>query len=261
MIIAPPIHNGRNGFGGAMSRGKPSQYYIGFWPCQQADGDDDDEQVTDRSGNGFHATIGALTASEAWANPGALTTKDEALHCARIPASAVDFRFAHDSLIVHLRALATKEASSEAILGNRATGKGWALTVAANGDLQWAVTNPTNTFFSTSIAGVYASAVWASVFGAYDVTTGTLRLGANGALITDSAISLENLIASDNDAQDGIAIGGRGGASQNGSIAGQFKFVGICVLPDRGLPANLADLCKRLHYHPMIPLTARDLGA
>lgn len=240
-----------------------STYCTGWWPCQQADGDSDDEQVTDRSGNDAHATIGLLTAAEAWDTQGYLHTLNDGQHNGRIPAAKCPHRFSTMSLIVELTAQVSKEGSTEAIFGNRDANYGYALTCTTAGALQWVFTaDGSTTFGSATSTTPYASAELHHVVGTYDLLTGELGIYVDGTnrISNPSLTPQATIIASDGMSPSDTVIGGRGVTAASGAIAGLFQHVRTYSLPGRGLPENIDDIVKRMYAFRTIPLSAVELG-
>lgn len=271
-MIAPPIGNSRNGFGGAQSA-RPSRYYMGFWPCQQADGDADDEQVTDRSGNGAHATLNSLTSAEAWNTAGYLESLALQGHAATIPLAKWTPRFATHSFIVSAWQDITAGGSTLRCFGNgvggAGNGSGWNMCVTNGGALQVNLCNANGvSFFSaTSAAGGYGSITpyaspglhhWMLGYNLADLSF-SIYVDGSPALIGNKTISSAELLVADLNVEYGPAIGGRAPTSSTALIATKTKLVHMLGFKSLGLPSNIADIAKLLYRHPRLMLRDQDL--
>lgn len=249
--------------GGAQS-GRPSSYYMGFWPCQQADGDADDEQITDRSGNGAHAPIGSLTSAEAWTNAGFFTSIADTTHCGLLDNTYWTHRFATDSLIISGVLRATKPAATGRFFGDGldTTRTGFALALTTDGALQVVISSSAaaSSFVTPTTAQPWNSLATASFLVAYDVSDYSWSMFLNGAIDKDriTNVSSANMILADASRTQPIAIGGRPLGSA-GLLASQLRFLHAIKLPGRALPTNLAALAQRLHAHPRLMLRNSDL--
>lgn len=248
--------------GGAQSS-RPSQYYMGFWPCQQAEGDDDESQVTDRSGNGAHASIQSLTPAEAWANAGFFSSLASTNHNAAIPQAKWTHRFSTGSLIIAgvLRAV-TDGANNLRFFGNGVSTSfnGFTLNVSASGGLQLVAYHPGGTSFSGAIAGVWGSLATKSFLAAYDLGTNSVTLYADAVrgVTQNKSISAADILAADTSVGRDTIVGGW--ATSSSLLASQLRFIHALDLRGRSLPplARLDALAYRLHTHPRIMLRDKD---
>lgn len=247
---------------------RPSQYYMGYWPCQQADGDADDEQVTDRSGKGAHATLGSLTSAEAWANATFVTSVKEGGHHAQIPLAYWTHRFSLGSLIVAgwMRTV-TDGVNAFRVLGNSvdAARTGFALVVTSTGDLQVNIVNtttPSNFTNSTSPAVPYATDTLHSWLMAYDQPTCSFSIfvDAVARLTNNTALSRTTVEGADAAVTAPVHIGGRPGTSTTNITVVRTRHLHALDFPGRGLPSNLAAIAHRLHHHPRLMLTDQELS-
>jgi len=258
--------------GGAQSA-LPSARYIGFWPCQQADGDDDDEQVTDRSGNAAHATLNSLTSAEAWNTAGYLEALASQGHSATIPLAKWTPRFGTHSFLVSAWQNITAGGSTLRCFGNgvggAGSGSGWNMCVTSAGALQVNLCNANGgSFFSaTSAAGGLGSITpysspglhqWALAYNRSDLSFSIYVDGA-AALVGNTTISAAELLAADQNVEYGPSIGGRAPTSNTALIATKTRLVHILGFEGLDLPANIADVVKRLYQHPRLMLREQDL--
>lgn len=253
-------------FRGGATSAVPSSYYMGFWPCQQADGDADDEQVTDRSGNGAHATLGSLTSVEAWNTAGYLESLASAGHSAQIPLASWTHRFSSGSLIIAAWAQLVKGGAAVRIFGNGITtalGSGFNVLVSTAGALQFNVAYGTSSSVSsgsTSPSLPYAADELHSWLLAYDWLDKSITVYVDGAIALNrnTTITPADFVGADVAVLNGPAIGGRPAASGTGLVATKFKMVHALDLAGKALPSNLAAIAQRLHAHPRLMLRDSD---
>lgn len=246
--------------GGAQSA-LPSRYYMGFWPCQQADGDADDEQVTDRSGNGAHMSLGALTSAEAWANAGCVTTLSDTNHAPQLSLANRPYRYSTDSLIISAEQFVTKEAGAIRVAGdaNGIAATGMNIVVANTGALQvHAVGSSTSLFSGGCTATPYASAVFAKWLIAYDAVARTISYFVDGvaAGLGNQSVTASHWDTLDANRAYGFCLGGQPAAT---SKATKARFCHLLYFQGRGLPTNLAAIAHRLHAHPRLMLRDQDI--
>lgn len=241
---------------------KPSQYYMYYMPMQQADGDDDDTQVTDRSGNGAHATLGNLTSAEAWANEGYLTSLDDDAHSAQLPIAYWTHRMATRALILSMQMRAVKVASSLRFWGSGVgtTSTGPMLICTSAGAIQFAVnitsTGTVQTFSGTS-ATPYASDSLHTIGVAWDPTTLTMYYYIDGAFsVSASNLSSSTIALSDGAYPAYLSLSGRP-AGASARLANRMRHQHALNLPT--LPTNHAAIMQRLHAHPRLMLRDSDL--
>lgn len=233
-----------------------------FFPCQQADGDDDDEQVTDRSGQDAHATIGNLTSAEAWTNAGYLTTIAEANHYAKIPVANWTFRFATDSLLLFMYLQGVKGAQNLSFFGGGfdQTHTGLRGYIDTSGRVIFGLYHTASGSISQwngTTATPFATDTLHSVGIYYDTTVNTLSYFIDGTLDstkTGPSINARNL--ADGAVTADVGVGGWAGNSN--LLASKVKFVHALRLPGLAAPSNLAAIMKRLHDHPRTMLRDRD---
>jgi len=231
---------------------------MGYWPCQQADGDADDEQVTDRSGQGAHATLGSLTSAEAWANAGYVSSLDEVAHQAQIPQAKWAHRFSLGSLIVFAnQRLVYDGVNAIRVFGNCVDGTktGFAVVVTSTGALQINIVNPTSAsnFSNGTSATPYATDSLHSWMLAYDWSTRSFTIGIDGALSSvsgNTAMSATTVLAADSAVTAPTHIGGRPGGTAANIAAVRTKHLHAFNLVGRDLPSNFAALYARYHAHP-----------
>ncbi len=253
-------------FGGGSSVVVPSRYYMGFWPCQQADGDADDEQVTDRSGKGAHATLGSLTSAEAWANAGYVSSLDEGGHQAQIPLAYWTPRFSLSSFIVAgQQQLIADGANAVRIIGNGADAArtGFGLTVTTGGALQVNIINTAgSSFTNTTSTSPYASDSLHSWLMAYDQPTCSFWIFVDAVLrlSNNTALSRTTVYGADDAVTAPVHIGGRPGTSTTNITVVKTRFLHALDLPGLSLPSNLAAIAHRLHHHPRLMLTDQELS-
>jgi len=252
-------------FRGGAASAVPSSYYMGFWPCQQADGDADDEQVTDRSGKSAHASIGSLTSTEAWANAGYVTTIAEAGHFAQVPLAKWTHRFTLGSLIVAGWSKLQAQASTRRFMGHGTseTVTGFALAVATTGALQVNIvgTGSVNAFSTATTEQPYSTDSLHSWLMAYDFVAKTISIGIDGAIVQsgNTAVTAAQFAAADGAVSLGPAIGGRSGVSGATTlVANTTRFVHAFDLVGKSLPTNLAAICQRLYTQPRLMLRDQD---
>lgn len=247
---------------------RTSRYYMGFWPCQQADGDADDEQVTDRSGNGAHATIGNLTPAEAWANSGFFTSLQDTLHSAQVPLLKWTHRFSEGSLIIAGVMRAVKDVSAtRRFIGNAnasAGASGFALCVSTLGALQPVMYDSAgnSSFGITTGVADWGSLTTLSFLAAYNLGTygWTLYTGGVRRKTDDKTISQAHTLSADDAVTKDTAIGGWAGSVS--MLACQMKYVHALDLRGHALPStDLLDiLASRLHSYPRFIVRDQDLG-
>jgi len=239
---------------------------MGFWPCQQADGDADDEQVTDRSGKGAHATLGSLTSAEAWANAGYVLSLDEGGHQAQIPLEKWTHRFSIGSLIVaSQQQLVADGANAVRIIGNGADAArtGFGLTVTTDGALQVNIINTSgSSFTNTTTTSPYASDSLHSWMLAYDQPTCSFWIFVDSVLRLSNNISLSRatVYGADDAVTAPTHVGGRPGTSATNITTVNTRFLHALNLPGLSLPPNLAAIAHRLHRHPRLMLTDKELS-
>jgi len=261
-VVGGAFSAGRVFRGGAQSA-RPSSYYMGFWPCQQADGDADDEQVTDRSGKGAHATLGSLTSTEAWANAGYLTSLDDDEHSAQLPIAYWTHRMTTRSLLLSMQVYAEKGVSSLRFWGSGVgtVSTGPMLICTSTGAVQFALnitTTGTTQFFTGTAATPFSAASLHTIGIAYDHTTRTVSYFIDGAFSSSAAnLSSEVIAAADGAYPSFLSLSGRP-AGAAGRLANQMRFQHALNLPV--LPANIAALMQRLHAHPRLMLRDSDVS-
>jgi hypothetical protein len=247
-------------FRGGAQAALPSSYYIGFWPCQQADGDADDEQVTDRSGNEAHMTLGSLTSTEAWASAGYVTSLDDANHAPIIPLANWTHRFTAGSLILAAQSNVTKEVAADQFFGNGAgsSQRGFALRCGTGGNIQPLLYTTTSVFGSGTTETPWATAVLRSWMFAFDYLTRAYYIFIDGAIssVNGGTFSAADLAAADASVIVGPALGGR---TNFAAMAAKHRHCHALDLAGKGLPTNLAALAHRLHAHPRLMLRDADM--
>ena len=246
---------------------KPSQYLLGWYPCQQADGDADDEQITDRSSNEAHASIGSLTSAEAWANAGYFSALDEINHFGEVPLAKWPHRYAEATLLVFGWAYAQRDATYSCFLwgnGSSDTITGGNLAVTTSGSLQFNLrgAGSVNSNSTTGAVGLFLSAGLHSYMICVDAIARTITIGADGAisLAGNATIPASAWEAADASVTRGMSIGCRSGqANTNNLFANQQRFLQFYSLTGKPAPTNLAALCARQHAHPRLVLTSADM--
>lgn len=252
--------------GGANSS-RPSQYLIGFWPMQQAAEDDDEDQVTDRSGNGAHAPIGDLTPAEAWDTAGYFHGLPEVNHFAEVPLAKWPVRYTEGSLLMVGWTKCEASTGSRFIWGNGTSDAitGGGLMVAASGQLQFTVrgVGAVSSNSATSGALVYNTDSLHQWIVAYDVTKRAVSLGNDGVitLLNNTTIPSGSFDVADRAVTRGIAIGGRAGVGiTNNLLETTNKLWQAYYFPGKPLPHNLATLVQRLYVQPRVWLRDEDLS-
>lgn len=247
---------------------RTSEYLIGWYPCQQADGDADDEQVTDRSGNEAHASIGTLSTAEAWANAGYFSSLDEVGHFAEIPLAKWTHRYTEATLLVFGWAYAQTDGVNLCFLwgnGYSDTITGGNLGITATGALQFNLRGNGGLSSSTNPTATqpFSSASLHSYMVCVDSVARDVTIGIDGAI---SSVNGNTLIpsnrweAADAAVSRGMSIGGRSGqANTTNLVANQARHLQFYSLTGRPAPTNLAALCQRMHAHPRLPLRDSDL--
>jgi hypothetical protein len=253
----------RNIRGGSYYHGAPSQYYMFSLPCQQAEGDDDENQVTDVSGKEAHASINSLTTAEIWANAGYATTIASSDHYPEVPVANWPFRFTTDSLILSLYLQAASNGSSSLrFFGNGydSTHTGIIGYIGSTGAVAFSVNNATTIIGGNGTSETpYGSDSLHCVGFAYDAIAQSSSYYIDGAFsLTSTALTATNLTIADSAVTADIAIGGWAG---NGNLlASKVKYVHALRFPGMGLPSNTAALMHRLWSHPHLLLSDRDIG-
>lgn len=254
-------YGGPRRFGGASVAAAPSRYYIGFWPCQQSDGDADDEQVTDRSGNGAHAVLNSLTSAEAWNTSGYLESLAAQGHSAGIPVEKWTHRFSTDALIVAGYQQCVKDnATAFRIFGNAvgAASTGFSVICTATGALQVNVANTVSAslFSGATSATPFATDSLHSWLLAYEPSNGAFSIYVDKVIVlnANTNISKASLRLADANVVYGPHIGGRPPTQTAALLAVKTKMLHALSFPNSGLPANLSALAARLHDHPRLML-------
>lgn len=265
MSVAGGTFSAGRVFRGGAQSAVPSSYYMGFWPCQQADGDADDEQVTDRSGNGAHASIGSLTSAEAWDTSGYLHSLAEAAHYGEVSVSHWPHRFTSGSLILAGWTQLVKQATTRRFMGNGTNdaSTGFALSVTTNGALQVNIvgTGSVSVFSTATTEQPYATDSLHSWLMAYDFESQSISIGIDGAIVQsgNTAVTPAQFIAADASVTRGAALGGRSGVSGGTTLVENLtRFVHAFNFDGMPLPSNLAAICQRLHAHPRLMLRDSD---
>lgn len=249
-------------FRGGSQSAVPSSYYMYYMPMQQADGDSDDDQVTDRSGRGAHATLGNLTTAEAWANAGYLTSLDDDAHSAQLPIAHWTHRMATRSLILSMQMSATKGASSLRFWGSGVgTGStGPLLLCTSAGAIQFGLnitTTGTLQTFTGTAATPYGSSGLHTVGIAYDRATLTVHYYIDGAFSSAASnLSADVIAAADGAYPAYISLSGRP-AGASARLANTMRHQHALNVP--ALPTNIAAVMHRLHAHPRMMLSDVDL--
>jgi hypothetical protein len=254
-------------FRGGAQAARPSQYLLGWYPCQQADGDADDEQVTDRSGNEAHASIGSLTSAEAWANAGYFSSLDEVGHFAEIPLAKWTHRYSTATLLVFGWAYAQTDGANLCfILGNGSsdTISGGNLGIAANGSIQFNLRGPGyNSNSANSGVATFASASLHSYAVCVDCVARSVTFATDGAIVKSGNTTIPSAAweAADAAVTRGMSIGGRSGqANTNNLVANRARHLQFYSLTGMPAPTNLAALVRRMHDHPRLPLRDSDFA-
>lgn len=244
---------------------RTSEYLIGWYPCQQADGDSDDEQITDRSGNEAHASIGSLTSAEAWANAGYFSSLDEVGHFGEIPLAKWTHRYTEATLLVFGWAYAQTDGANLCfILGNGIsdTISGGNIGIAANGSMQFNLRGPGyNSNAANSGVATFASASLHSYAVCVDCIARSVTYAADGTIVKsgDKTIPAAAWEAADAAVTRGMSIGGRSGQSNTTNlVANRQRHVQFYSLAGKPAPTNLAALVRRMHDHPTLPLRDSD---
>jgi hypothetical protein len=264
VIGSGTVSTSRNIRGGSSFTPLPSQYYMFCLPCQQADGDSDDEQVTDISGKEAHATLGSLTSAEAWTNAGYLTTLAQSGHYGKIPNAKWTFRFSTDSLLLFMYLQGVKTASNQSFFGCGfdATHTGPRAYVTTTGAIifnLYHTASGTPSQWNGTTATPYATDTLHSLGFYYDTTTNEMSYYVDGALDstkTGPSINARNL--ADGAVVSDVGIGGWAG--DTGLLPSKVKYVHALRLPGLAAPSNLAVIMQRLHAHPQIMLRDEDLA-
>lgn len=235
-------------------------YYMGLYPCYQLVGDADANQVTDISGQAAHATLGALSTAEAWANTGYVSSVATTDKCARIPLAKWPFRFTYGNLICFAyQQLVYDGVNGLRIFGNgsNSVNNGFNILCNSLGGLQINITNPGGvSFFSTSTSATpYTTNSLHSWMLAYRKKNASFSVWVDGVryITQDSAISRANVEAADTLVTNGPAIGGRPIIATN-LVAVRTKYVHTLNIDRADLPINLDIIAKRLHSAPHLEL-------
>jgi hypothetical protein len=240
---------------------------MAFYPCQQADGDADDEQVTDRSGNGAHATIGSLTSAEAWANAGYFSSLKEVGHFGEMPLANYTHRYSTDTLLVFGQAYAEKDGVGLVFLwgnGFSDTITGGSLGLTANGALQFALRGAgvANATSSPVPSNTFATASLHSYMLCVDTVARSVTIGVDGAILLsgNTTIASDRWELADASVTRGLGIGNRAGAtSTSNQFANQQRLLHFLSLRGKPAPTNLVALTQRMHAHPRMMLRDSDL--
>lgn len=242
---------------------RPSQYYTGFWKCQQANGDDNDDRITDFSSLGNHATIGDLTTAEAWANSGKFSSLATANHWGSITKEQWGVTWATDSFMWMFQLTATAATSARVWgAGISTSNTGANLQFNSSGRLIVGLYNTSGTAISSSPASgqSWTGGATNTAMLAYDAENREIWIGTGG--VVDMAANT-NIAAGDFDLIDAahsatIGIGGRAGATGS-MVANQQAWVHSLVFPNRGLPSNVAALFGRYHSYRFTQLQEREI--
>jgi hypothetical protein len=244
-------------------------YYMGLYPCHQLTADADSGQVTDVSGRGAHASLGVLTAAEAWANAGYVSSQAVMDKSARIPLANWPFRFTYSSLILFAYQYLVKDGvNTLRILGNASsttTATGFNVCCNTLGGLIINIINPASgSLFSQSTIGTipYDVVGLHSWMIAYRKSTNGFFIYVDGVpIITeDGTIPRASVQAADTFISSGPAFGGRPGGSATVITACRTKWVhALSIEGPKDLPSNLNVIAKRLHQFPHLELPENAL--
>lgn len=239
-----------------------SDAYLHYYPCLQAT---TDTAVVDRSGKGHDATLGGLSASEAWTTTAnalsSLNTSGKAANIAAEVWQAWDYT---KSFLIAMRCNLTKEAGTAGFYGagTGTSGRGGiALRCAASGAVSfWSYkTDTTSSSTGDTTETPFASAGWHHIAAAYDAASRKVKLYIDGVVATNfsGGVSVASHIVSVSNLLDPFMIGGRASADV---IAGAFQAV-HAVLGDAALPGTIDDLVFRLYRHPFVPVSKAEWGS
>lgn len=233
----------------------PSTGYIAYFPCGQPT---TDTVLTDRSGNGRNATLGAnLTAANAWATSGKLSTAYGTNDggCVLTQAQMDSFVYGTDTLLVFFRAILTDPAANTGVFGART--KGICLRLTTTGVLDAIINKDAGDNFVTSPAGDWADGTTENshlfVFDSVNLRMYTYNnavvnsaITATGAAITSGAIT-------------GNTSGWRiGGYTNAATCAGKFQAVHIARKTGGVTSTQVANWAKRLHNSSHVPMSQTE---
>lgn len=239
---------------------QPASGYIGMYPCYQLS---PDSTVLDQSGQGNHATLGTLTAAEAWAAaPNGLTSLDATGKFAAVPAAAFNAWQPGMSLIIAMAPTLNKKVSTAAFAGNGAGGgaSGIGLRCTATGQAQFVVYDTGGTVVGSPGATTetpWASAVNARVMFAIDGPSGKLLIFVNG-LRASNYLTAQNVSAYIGNA--GVAptapfgLGGRAAADRMaGVISGAHLYATSAPIFDSSVDLYAGQIDALAAFHNRAP--------
>lgn len=236
--------------GGSFCPGAISRHYIGLWKCQQADGDSDDEQITDSSGNEAHASIGSLTTAEAWTTGESFSSLATTDHWGLVPYAQWGHLWATDSLLLMFELTATAATDGRVWgAGTSASVTGGNLLFNASGRLVLSIRGTGATGVSTAPSGPdWSGGATHTVMLAYDASTRRVNIGTDGAITLSNNANISSALFDTVDSAHAshVGIGGRALATAN-MVANSQRFIHALRFRDRGLPTNFADIFERYH--------------
>ena len=233
----------------------PSTGYIAYFPCGQPTSS---TVLTDRSGNGRDATLGAnLTAGNAWATSGKLTTAYGTNDggCVLTQAQMDSFTYGTDTLLVFFRAILTDPGANSGVFGART--KGIAIRLLTTGVVDAVINKDAGDNFPTGPTGDFADGttehshlfVFDSVnlkMYVYNNAIVNSAITSAGANITSGAIT-------------GNTTGWRiGGYSSTITCAGKFQAIHILRKTGGITSTYVASLANRLHRASHVPLSQTE---
>lgn len=238
-----------------------SQYYMGFWPCEQTTNNPDASRITDFSGNEAHASIGELTEAEAWEADGFHSIAEEE-HCGLIPISYWTHRFATDSLLIFTTLKAIDTGATTNFFGNgiSASITGFRWTISSSGNLQFFLQNTTGSANTPGTTGGHWNTLSTyTAMLAFNQSGRSVTIGVDGAinLNADTTIPSANYDTADAALSRPMSIGGRPDGS-SGLIENWQKYVHVFNFPAMALPTNLADLFTQYKSAPNVAFVDDD---
>lgn len=232
----------------------PSTGYIGFYPSGQPT---TDTVLTDRSGNGRHATLGAnLTAANAFATSGKLSTAYGTNDggCVLTQAKMDSFVYGTDTLFVFFRGILTIPAANTGVFGART--KGIAIRLLTTGVVDAVINKDAGDNFITAPAGNWADgATEHSHLFVFDSVN--LRMYVYNNAVVNSAITATGAAMSAG-AITGNTTGWRlGGYNATATCAGKFQAWHLLRKTGGVTSAQVAALANRMHRasHVMLSQT------
>lgn len=238
---------------GSVSPVDPSDGYIAFFPCNQAN---PDTTTNDTSGKGNNATHGASLIVP-WVNAGYLTTATGTSTRANMANNAMDVwdYSAGDSLLVHFRIkVGSIPGATTPIMGNgldSTVNFGIQFRIQSTGTVQVGYYNSSGSTVFAGSTSVLSTTVFHTISLAVDGNTKRGYIYFNNAIESNGHnIGTVNLTAPTND----WWLGGSTNTSGHDCI-----FSDIHILSkDGGLPSNISDIVRRLNTTRYQALTNRE---